>query len=378
MKKIIGSTALNFWFTLKSRKPKDLDFFIPESHKHPIKDIGDGHVIPDALYDMLECTTLDGSYVNPDHLLSLKLSHIEWDIFWFKHIKDIMFLKNMGYKPNANVVKAFKDYWKKTKGYKTRLSLMKDKEEFFNDAVVKTYDHDWLHEVVAYPDVPMYTKCVDDNQEVMISKEKFMKLDKNQQLRMFLEEIMVISLERWVIPSNFKIHPFIAYKWALQKTVTNLTKNWASEFIIDNIEFYWNNNDFSYVDNLLNMTGDDFQMIKKSSEIVRQLQKQILNKIIHEHGMLWNVDQDTFWFTFITEGRYQPLYGYDIKFIEERLNDVTGVNKVYFSINDITFQAVYRYNSHSNEDYYGFSDWKVVQPVTKTVTVYEPKEELNV
>lgn len=156
----------------------------------------------------------------------------------------------MGYEPNHNVVKVFKDYWKKTKGYKTRL---KNKEDFFNDAVVKTYDHDWLHEVVAHPDVPMYAKCVDDAQEVMISKEKFMKLDKNQQLRMLLEEIMVISLERWAISSNFNIHPFIAYKWSLQKTVTNLTKNWACQFIIDNIEFYRNNDDFIYFDNLLNM-----------------------------------------------------------------------------------------------------------------------------
>jgi hypothetical protein len=377
MKKIIGSNALNFWFPSVFRTPKDLDFFVPESHKHLVKDIGDGHVIPDELYNVLKSTKLDG-YVTPDHLLSLKLSHIEWDIFWFKHIRDIVALKYLGFKPDENVVKAFKDYWKKTKGYKTRLSLMKDKEDFFNDAVVKTYDHDWLHEVVAHPDVPMYTKCVDDGQEVMISKEKFMKLDKSQQLRMFLEEIMVISLERWVIPSNFKIHPFIAYKWALQKTVTNLTKNWASEFIIDNIEFYWNNDDFTYVENLLNMTGGDFEMIKKSNEIVKEIQKNILNKILSQHGMLWGVDKDEFWYTFVVDGRYQPVYDCHFKFLEHRLDNETNVTKVYFSINNITFQACFRYNSNGCTDHYGFSDWKVVQPVTKTITVYEPKEELNV
>ena len=31
-------------------------------------------------------------------------------------------------------------------------SLNQTNEDFFDDSVKKVYDHDWLHELVAYPD----------------------------------------------------------------------------------------------------------------------------------------------------------------------------------------------------------------------------------
>lgn len=102
----------------------------------------------------------------------------------------------------------------------------------------KEYDHDFLHELVAHPNKPVYTLCLKDGQDVAIDRLKFEQLPFKQQVKMFREEINVIACERWLIPTKDSgiISFRQAYSKSLHKTVTALTKGWASRFICENME----------------------------------------------------------------------------------------------------------------------------------------------
>jgi len=227
MQVIIGTSALNH-FNVSPRTPKDLDVFVSSS----IESKDDWHIIPEELLVMIP--QQDG-YATPDAVYTLKMSHAAWDIHWEKTAKDICFLSNFC-TLIPDLYWAFHNYWKTVHGGKDFLSLKKNKDEFFTDNVTYYYDHDWLHEVVARPLVPAYKSALADSEDVMIDKVKFFNLPKNEQLRMFREEIKVIALERWCIPSGFKIHPYTAYYYSVKKTITNLTKNWATLFILENLK----------------------------------------------------------------------------------------------------------------------------------------------
>jgi hypothetical protein len=114
--------------------------------------------------------------------------------------------------------------------------LDKTKKDFFTDGVKYKYDHDWLHELVAYPNPPVYTKCLRPGADVMISKKSFDKLTNDDKIRMFREEITVIAIERWLVQDGNKLSWLRAYQYALKKTITNLTKNWANDFLIMNLK----------------------------------------------------------------------------------------------------------------------------------------------
>ena len=119
------------------------------------------------------------------------------------------------------------------KQWKPKLNV--SKEEFFDDAVVKYYDHDYLHELVAnVPGKPMYREMLEDGQEVLCSQEKWSKLGELRQTWCVVEETEVIAIERFMIPSNWTYNPSLAYCKALSKVCTTLTSGWFRDFAIDN------------------------------------------------------------------------------------------------------------------------------------------------
>jgi hypothetical protein len=77
-----------------------------------------------------------------------------------------------------------------------------------------------------------------DGEKVAIDKEKFNVMLHDKKIQMFREEMCVIALERWVIPSKGHINYADAWFRSVHKTVTQLTKGWASEFICENLEFF--------------------------------------------------------------------------------------------------------------------------------------------
>lgn len=250
---IIGSTALNMHGTYRN-EPKDLDIFLYDDEIWESNVKVDSHRIPKYLYDMLEsCSSnIAGTlYLNPDAIYTLKCSHFAWDQHWEKTKRDILLLKHNNCYIIESLYFHLKKYWETVHGNKDFLSLNKPKEYFFNDFVKYKYDHDYLHELVSYPNAPIYTKCLRDGQDVMIDKNKFDKLSFDDKIKMFREEITVIACERWLLQDGNKISWFEAYHKSLKKTIINLTKNWANDFIILNLEHFVKP-DYNYFKHLIN------------------------------------------------------------------------------------------------------------------------------
>ncbi len=234
---IVGSTALAEC-RFSPRQARDTDVW----HDGTWTDIKtvDNHYIPTEILNLVPVVygvhhlLGPSKYATPEAVYTIKLSHLAWDIKWQKHISDVMYLKRKGCKIIPELYKALYKHWQVVHKDKSFLSLDKTKEQFFNDYVDYKYDHDYLHEIVALPQKPMYSKVLQDNKEVLISHVKFMQMSFEDQVKLFREEIQVIALERFLIPNDFKRAKYKAYLMALKKTITNLTKNWATLFILDN------------------------------------------------------------------------------------------------------------------------------------------------
>lgn len=224
---------MNFWFP-EIRVAKDVDIWLREGTELPEKQPNiEYSYIPNEIMDMFGGV----SYATIDHILTIKLSHLEYDIKWWKHVKDVEFLIQRGARVNNKILNVLREHWKTVHGSsKNKLSLYKTKEEFFDDFVVKKYDHDWLHRQVAFNKQPVYETVLKDGQEVMIDKEKFDRLSFWSKVRMFKEEVAVIALERYLLNDDCAISSVpVAWVMALRKTVTALTKGWASRFMVDNL-----------------------------------------------------------------------------------------------------------------------------------------------
>lgn len=249
---IVGSTAAKYWSAdFRKDKKSDLDIWTSEKPKSTCKGI-DLVVMPKDIMDSFEGASKSVGLATLNDLATIKLSHLPYDIFWFKHKSDFLVLtQKYGAIINEKLLEKLSVYWKEKFGNKSYLSLYKTKDKFFDDYVQKKYDHDWLHEQVALYDEPLYKKCLKDGEQVAIDKLKFEALTFEEQLQMFREEVSVIALERWVIPSNFKIAYQEAYSKSLHKTVTALTKGWASEFMCRNIDKL-NRHNYNMIFNVVN------------------------------------------------------------------------------------------------------------------------------
>jgi len=65
-----------------------------------------------------------------------------------------------------------------------------------------------------------------------------------EQVMLFREEICATALERWMIPTKYKYSPGLAYKRALVKTITSLTKGKSARFIVTNFEHFMKPHDY--------------------------------------------------------------------------------------------------------------------------------------
>lgn len=174
MKVIVGSSALHY-HGLARQPPKDRDIWV-SSDEVVQKEVGvDVKTLPSEIINLV--TTKDG-FATPDSCYTIKCSHLGWNNpMWDKHKQDILWLEYKGCKIVPELYNKLVEYWKTELGDKSFLSLKQDKDSFFTDEVPYIIDHDVLHEMVAYPNKPVYTKCLKDGEDVLIDKQKFDKLD---------------------------------------------------------------------------------------------------------------------------------------------------------------------------------------------------------
>jgi len=233
---VIGSTAMRAW-GVGNRTPKDLDVFSDDPGA------GDDVFWHESLRPWVDSITPAGvgyTYASLDDLYTIKVSHAQWDLknnTWNKHVYDIVQLKRAGAKLDLDLHKLLYGVWEETHGKKV-MDLDQDKRDFFDDAVRRTYDHDSLHDSVAYGDRPIYTEVLKDGAEVDIDMKKMRALPLPRFVALIKEEIFVTALERIVIPQRYRVSPKAAYWWAFRRTASSLTKGWTARTILDNAELF--------------------------------------------------------------------------------------------------------------------------------------------
>lgn len=191
----------------------------------------------------------------PGALMAIKRSHLTWPRHWKKHIADYHKLKEAGH-----TMIGWEDGCRMRHAERLKLdaprrqpSLAVENSAFFHAseaALQRTYEHDDLHQVVAYYDRPLYERSKPDKSRALLDRAMFEALPLLDRLRTVREETMAIALERRIIPFVQSVEVLIAaglaqevrvpqsrvleaYGYALQRICTTLTRGWFRDFAIE-------------------------------------------------------------------------------------------------------------------------------------------------
>lgn len=383
---ITGSTAVKYHLP-SSREPKDLDVFYTEGQK--IGEGVDGILVSKEVYEAVPFVEYNNQkFATLDTIYTIKLSHLTWNkVGWEKHKSDVLFLKKVvGCKVIRPLWELLLEFWSKTEGNKEFLSLKQSKDDFFTDNVEYKYDHDYLHELVSSPYEPVYKSLLKEGEEVLIDKSKFLKLDKKGMVKLFREEITTIALERWYLTDYWfdrNITFEKSYSLALEKTILNLTKGWATEFIVMNLEEF---------------VKPDKEVAKKVLKLLKLEEKYMSNvdlTVFNEAYESELVDSENYslesFIYYMCEGdsdfiRYggdwdtykksqqEFLEKFDYEHLDQDGGGEGGSEDCYgvFRFMGKIYKAYYNYYSYHGYEYDGITEnLKEVKPVQKTVTVYE-------
>lgn len=234
-KVLIGSKAMEHHLPgLLKRAPADEDYLslTPVTEGDWVR----GHGI-------MEEYSFEEPIASLSEIYTLKVSHSPWVLkgslpHWYKHIYDVAFLKAHGAEliPELHQV-AYKE-WERREGVKN-VNLNKTKEEFFGSAVVRYFDHDSVHEAVALGVRPGFYKILEPGSEVKTSRKLWEALTDEERARLVFEEVMVLSLERDLIPLSqagkevdiFAL--FESFSKQLRFLTTKYSKGWFPQWIIE-------------------------------------------------------------------------------------------------------------------------------------------------
>jgi len=243
MNVLIGSRALNYWF--------------PQS---PITEQSDWDIIsdkqidgaewhdPEFLYNRQFATRYATTHfvdfnnekiqvMSPVGLALIKRSHLWRDLSFQKHVTHFHKWLFTSYQncDTMDLVFLQKRIALTKQAYpQGNPNLMQKKEDFFSDAVTKKYDHDWLHELFAYYDKPIYVSLLREEGLAWCDKEKWEALSYDDKLKAVAEEAYVISTERFLVPNDWKYPTKKAFIKSVDKICTTLCSGWFRDFAIDN------------------------------------------------------------------------------------------------------------------------------------------------
>lgn len=239
---LIGSRALAYWdrnFELKGDRDwdvvtdRDLDW--AECHSYDQLDNRSLLAYVSDLHTVYHNGT-ELHVVNPVGLSIVKRSHLWRDLGFQKHITQ--YHRHLAkYRSLYSSIdwSRLEDRTKLTMlGYpKTTPNLNQSVDSFFDDAVKKTYNHDWLHTLVAYESQPMYTRLQTDANWAWCKEDLWHGLSQLQKDQCVSEESMVIAIERYLVPSQWRYPPKLAYLKSLDRVCTTLCSGWFRDHAID-------------------------------------------------------------------------------------------------------------------------------------------------
>lgn len=226
MKKvIIGTTALKHWFPEYNREPKDIDYAVDRENIRTTVITEQGR--EERLYNPIITAIEEGKYLRPEYLLTLKMSHLFWDINWEKHMFHVQFLMKKGVGYDKQLFYKLYDFWK---GYHPRVrrsDLKMSAKDFFNNAINYDIDHDYIHTLIN-PE-PIYKKTLKDGAEVETDEDKFYDLSYEDKLGIVREEVMVMAWERFRKAGYRR-----AYELMLKKFIIGHAPLYMALFIMEN------------------------------------------------------------------------------------------------------------------------------------------------
>lgn len=237
---IIGSTAIKSYFPDFKREPKDLDVAVRSEDL--IKElapfyVNEGEARVEFLVNPVIVNYARSVILEPDLLLTLKMSHIFWDIAWEKHMFDIQFLLSKGAKCDSEIFEELYEYWNGYHGQNKRSDLTMNAADFFDNAL-KEYDHDYLHTLLN-PE-PTYIGMLKDGAEVEIDEAKFQKASYEDKKNLIFEETEIMAFERFG-----SLHHRVAYGRMLKKYIIGHAPLYVARFLLENYkELYRPRHDF--------------------------------------------------------------------------------------------------------------------------------------
>ena len=231
-----------------------------------IEDLNNREICESCVDHSIECDLKDVKVIGMKGLAIFKRSHLHRPKKFRKHIVDYHShgLKDalVGMRPNHQQLLEERIRLTKLAYGDNTPSLNKSNDAFFNDPIrasgLYVLDHDDIHEVVKYEDVPMYEKMkpCDSMEKAMCSKDMWEKFTHKQKINTVLEETHTIALERFLIPERLDMNPqysigrpwgkHSAFSYALEKVCTTLCSGWFRDFAIDNWLEIRNSMDHSY------------------------------------------------------------------------------------------------------------------------------------
>lgn len=172
----------------------------------------------------------NASFPSLDALYAIKMSHryLKNSKHFLKTMKDIRYFRSKGAKLSGRYYEWYRRREKETYSYK-HPNLKQSKNNFFAGSVEQVYDHDSIHEAVAFGSCPAYLLYKKDGAEVECDRGKWENLSDEVKLHGVVEEALVLALERSQIPfpETDKIRSF---KMALEKVCTSITSGWFREW----------------------------------------------------------------------------------------------------------------------------------------------------
>jgi hypothetical protein len=248
---LIGSRALNYWIPTHEISP-DTDWDIITTKKIDGAECHDPYLLNND--DVYRYTTPEDTIIfNGEvlHVVSLKglslikRSHLHRDLGFQKHITHFhryLYSQKYGYTQDDFDFLATRKEMTIERFPQPQPNLNQSVDTFFVDAVVKKYKHDYLHELFAFEDAPLYTKLQRDPSSAWCHKDLWDELSVYQKIYCCAEEVYVIAAERFLIPNDWQFQTKLAYMKALQKVCTTLCSGWFRDFALDNyptiIEIY--------------------------------------------------------------------------------------------------------------------------------------------
>lgn len=231
---IIGSVAAKHWYP-DFRDASDIDVLTPAEIKcsNPSRCLVDTQWMGDLGEEIIRLST-DKTFADPSILLTLKVSHAHWDIWWDKTMHDVAFLKSRGAEFNEALYHKLYAHWEVVHG-KKRANLKQTVEQFFKDGVDRIYDHEALHKLVAFHGLPMHMQVRPDLETVWVPESAWDSLTDEQRTSMALEECMVTAIERFRLSEKSRDSEIsIAMSKAYKLLCTSMTKGYFARHLILN------------------------------------------------------------------------------------------------------------------------------------------------